>query len=681
MLIANEREKILSQDQNPDVEALPLCEGDDYSRNIFSGDVRYVIPLYQREFAWGTHDTSGGMDEIVQLMDDIAADRPSNRLYYLGSLVVARREEDGSLFEVIDGQQRLTALFLLFRCLNIEVSKDHVLSYECREKSDKILEALATETPINETIAKYTEAPEEVESSILQGVQVILHRLAVKGKEWEGKLRASLPQIRLYRVVVPDGTDLNRYFEIMNTRGEQLRPEDVIKARMMSVLVEDKDSQELFSDVWDACSQMDGYVQAYLSKRRELFFGERWTDWQEDVWRKVNMKKMPGNVRTGSVDGGRPSQSGRQGDALCELWENINVKGDEKRFSKDRDVGSWGHFESIVDFPHFLLHVLRIYCKTRGMKTDGRDKWWPSLDDTRLTSVFDEVGFSDVKSVMAFAKCLLKCRYLFDNFIVKREFDYEGDEDGDWSLKCLARSSPQDGSSSLYYKFTFGDEASDEEKNLMLQTCLRVSYTDQKGMNWITRLLLYLDGQAEIGIDPGVMSQKTEEILQEAVRETDFWKNGEYAQGVATPHVVLNYLDYLLWDKEKNSDFQFGFRTTVEHWYPQHPSEDMYDDWETVAKNYPNEDCGTVDRFGNLCIMYRKNNSKFSNLSPKAKSESYPKTVESGSLKLRKMAAIVENMSKHCKEWVRSECAKHEQEMLGLLRTALSKEIPSKIDA
>ena len=45
-----------------------------------------------------------------------------------------------------------------------------------------------------------------------------------------------LKKVRLLRVEVPHDTDLNHYFEIMNSRGEQLEKHEIIKAHCMSVL-------------------------------------------------------------------------------------------------------------------------------------------------------------------------------------------------------------------------------------------------------------------------------------------------------------------------------------------------------------------------------------------------------------------------------------------------------------
>lgn len=45
-----------------------------------------------------------------------------------------------------------------------------------------------------------------------------------------------------------------------------------------------------------------------------------------------------------------------------------------------------------------------------------------------------------------------------------------------------------------------------------------------------------------------------------------------------------------------------------------------------------------VDRLGNLCIISRNINSKFSNMSPVSKKNTIKETINKGSLKLRLMA-------------------------------------------
>lgn len=102
----------------------PLFILDDSNQTIFHKD-RYIIPLYQRPFAWSDK-------EICRLIEDINDFTTDH--YYLGSLIVYLRQD--GIYEVIDGQQRLTALFLLLTYLGDYRWGENRFSYECRERSD-----------------------------------------------------------------------------------------------------------------------------------------------------------------------------------------------------------------------------------------------------------------------------------------------------------------------------------------------------------------------------------------------------------------------------------------------------------------------------------------------------------------------------------------------------------------
>ena len=76
---------------------------------IFQSD-KYVIPRYQRAYAWER-------EQIEQLIDDILDFKQNN--YYIGSLIVAKVEGLENTYEVVDGQQRLTTLYLLQQYLRL----------------------------------------------------------------------------------------------------------------------------------------------------------------------------------------------------------------------------------------------------------------------------------------------------------------------------------------------------------------------------------------------------------------------------------------------------------------------------------------------------------------------------------------------------------------------------------
>ena len=73
----------------------------------------YRIPEYQRPYVWEN-------DQVTELLDDIMQARNSNSesQYFLGSMVLSKHtKEEGTTkyeeYDLLDGQQRLTTLFLI----------------------------------------------------------------------------------------------------------------------------------------------------------------------------------------------------------------------------------------------------------------------------------------------------------------------------------------------------------------------------------------------------------------------------------------------------------------------------------------------------------------------------------------------------------------------------------------
>lgn len=658
-----------------EIDRLTILAGG--GKTLFSEvGVRYVIPRYQRAYAWEEK-------EIEQLIDDICDDNDPKRDYYIGSLIVARRKaDDGVEYEVIDGQQRLTTIYLLLQCLLDEgyfsrgdVSVEEALSFDCRSKSNCTLAYIRSD-------ARKSEGKEELlDQSILLAVDIIKKKLAREfgdRVEDQKKFVDRLKHVVLYRIEVPEHTDLNRYFEIMNTRGEQLEQHDILKARLMNYL-DDACEREAFARIWEACSDMTGYVQMHFSvEDRVKLFGQCWSDSPSE------------NALRELCRGKRRSEGKPDGLDISKIIDPKSEVDDVDGALEERDAEV--RFESIIDFPYFLLHVLRVFCRVKRLSMDGAEELGSLLDDKLLLKDFNEVIFygrmggkriKDNKGKFArrFIMFLLRSRFLFDKFIIKRE-RVEGDQEGSWSLKELrvSKKKPSYANTGGVKKSKILEEAHAE--CLMIQSALRVSYTSPKVMHWITELLVWLfDDESELP----ELADRAERIAAEAVAEGFFekaleemgaydlqeYKSEDYAFGVRTPHIVFNYLDYLLWkdDKERYEDFVFEFRNSVEHWYPQHPSDGSIELWDER------------DVFGNLCIISRSVNSKFSNLSPASKMDTYRGMVQKGSLKLRKMGEIIDDLRKKerpgvaAKLWRQSECAKHEEKMISLLCEALQKAV------
>lgn len=652
------------------IDELAIVDKSGYS--IFNGTTYYSIHLYQRAYSWTE-------SQIEQLIDDINGLDDRVEKYYLGSLIVSKlnkcpesadnkrnyhfkpSQEEDNYFEVIDGQQRLTTLLLLLIFIkNDNLPKlKNTLSYECRQRAQKTFERL---------IEKESIPDEECDEAILDGYGVIKDKFEADKIDIDSFI-SKLAKLRLFRIQVPSGTDLNSYFEIMNTRGEQLEQHDILKARLMSH-IDDEQYKTIFARIWDACSDMNGYVQMHFdTSTQKILFGD---DWQ-----------LCGSNQLGSIINSSNDSAETCSVTLQEILDNDPNSNSKSDFDDEqRDYSEKAHFESIISFPYFLLHVLRVFTQVEKTELDVVNKQSNLIDDRNLLAEYDKVvnviqnGTSSYEHYsnnsdssgnpestinttdfpMDFIYCLLKCRFLFDKYIIKRE--YAGDSgESEWSLKEL-RTSKNGNSKNIYYVNTrlatddTNIDSNTKDSNLIIQSALRVSYTSPKSMHWITDLLIWLYKNDSGQLDN--FCEVTKEIARDAVKNY-LSDSGRNSMGTATPRIVFNYLDYLLWEreKEKYKDFVFEFRNSVEHWYPQHPSEGTFEPCPSEILN----------SFGNLCLVTRSINSKFSNMSPDAKKTTFKEMIKKGSLKLR----IMSEMTTTDNGWRKTSVKQHGDEMFKIL--------------
>ncbi|WP_133014826.1 DUF262 domain-containing protein [Clostridium cuniculi] len=584
-------------------------------------NVKYEIPIYQRNYAWGEN-------QIQQLIDDIY---DSNGTYFLGNLIV--NQKNTGVYEVIDGQQRLTTLYLLEKYLNMDFFNGS-LCFEAREKSNRTLSIIGTEERSN--------LLDELQSKeLINGYKMIedyFKSKMIKNQDF----REKLDNVQLIRIQVPQNIDLNHYFEIMNTRGEQLELHEIAKAKLLSKLSTDED-KKAGALIWDACSNMDSYVQMnFDSKIRKSLFTKDWSGLKSEV---SNFDKVKEKV----IDEEEYSlfNSSR---TLIEILQNPQThKNDASKISEENE-----RFESIISFPNFILQV---------NKTISEDNENESMLDDKNFLKNIELNWDNEEKAKNFIYNLLKCRVLFDKYIIKREFTKDYKETGKWSLQRLESYKDEKRGNSLKPKYigTFGGDDNNNKQLRTLQSCLRITYTSPKTMHWISLVLRNLINDKNINI-----LKLLEDYCVKKVKESDY----EQASGFGFERIVFTYLDYILYRdgysykgksiiSKLDDDWYFQFRNSIEHFYPQHPIDtESFMKWEDEELN----------SFGNLALITVSGNSKFSNLPPEGKVTSYKGIIEQ-SLKLKVMKEMI-----YINDgiWNKEIVAIHKDEMFNILKNGQS---------
>lgn len=616
----------------------------------------FRVPIYQRNYAWGE-------DEIGQLLKDIN-DIDKNKNYYLGTLVLYNNAD---YQDVIDGQQRLTTLYLLNKILAVrscDVAEiKNQLAFESRPKTTEFFKALFEKESI-EAIEQLCNETKELDNFLVAINEInkfIEQDLKGNIKEFKEKF---LKNTFLFTTELPGKTDVNHYFEIMNNRGEQLEKHEILKAEFLNKL-EDRYNKEKFAKIWEANSQMDNHVQYYFNmEARKTLFDENLNSFPTD-------EKIEAFLINKNEKGDLLFEKTNEDDVQCGI-EILNTYQLPNQFKQDLSSTHVEKFKSIIDFENFLLQVLSLL---QGFEDTN-------LDDKNLLKNF---GYDSSKDILfpnsiTFIKKLLQVRFIFDKYIVKREINENQDNAWQWVIRSFSSYDK-----SFVQNNTFSDEYW-SEKLVMLQSMFQVSYFPNVNKTWLRDLLNYLCN------DTNTDAQSIYDFLMNAMKNRYIDSGFNTDQGLQTPRAVFNFLDYLLWEeyyehirgqedvknqkidaenknylgkisnlKNNFKSFRFTQRNSIEHFFPQ----SKIDDLTVENANETDENrVGIINSFGNLCLISSSSNSSYNKEHP-----SFKKSKGRSKNESLKQQLMFESMDED--SWGQKEIEKHQKEMMQLMHCIL----------
>lgn len=237
---------------------------------IFCDDYLFKIPNYQRPYSWTIDQASELVmdlqDHIKGKEDDIETLNP----YFLGSIVLVKGDKPAS--EVIDGQQRLTTLTILFSVLrylvkdtNIKnditkylvrkgstlLDKEDIFSLSLREKDREFFQNNIQD---ENGLEKLFECKTELKDSrfnIKKNAEYIHNYL--KDEPQKELIRLTQFIVTSCYLVVVTTSDVDsayRIFSVMNDRGLDLTATDILKSSIIGEIQEPEVQQE-YTSKWE----------------------------------------------------------------------------------------------------------------------------------------------------------------------------------------------------------------------------------------------------------------------------------------------------------------------------------------------------------------------------------------------------------------------------------------------
>lgn len=258
-------------------------------RKVFSDDFVFNIPNYQRPYAWTTEQTEQLLKDLVDAVEDESSDINLIPPYFLGNIVLIK-PIDQSESEVVDGQQRLTTLTMLFAVLRELLPKykndleslicqpEHLLAgiparprLILREKDrdffEKCIQSNGLDQLNNIGIANLSDS----QRNIVENTRLLIKRITEELPTETQKLRFTqflLQRCFLVIVHTADFDSAYRIFSVLNDRGLDLSITDILKA-----------------DVIGKFSRQS-YLNESARKELEAKYTRKWEDLEEQLGRK-----------------------------------------------------------------------------------------------------------------------------------------------------------------------------------------------------------------------------------------------------------------------------------------------------------------------------------------------------------------------------------------------------------
>lgn len=253
---------------------------------VFADSKTYEIPRYQRPYSWSE---TNAYDLVNDTYD---AFETKDKEYFIGSVIYIEKEKD-KLFDVVDGQQRLTTLTILFSKLR-DLIKDEAAKSEIQKR---IL-------PIN----ALTKKPQTPRLTVRQQDQSFFEKYILLGEVCTDKTDLSETQIKflvnsnVFHVYLADKTENElclfanfllenvyivsvktenlqsayRLFNVLNARGLPLSNADLIKNKLFDI-AKDDDEQDTIEEKWTELEDIIGIsnLDVFLGHHRTSLKGDK----------------------------------------------------------------------------------------------------------------------------------------------------------------------------------------------------------------------------------------------------------------------------------------------------------------------------------------------------------------------------------------------------------------------
>lgn len=215
----------------------------------------FRIPEYQRAYAWGNR-------QRIDLFNDILDVRRSGREHFMATVVALAREsrsigaDEFRSVELVDGQQRVTTLIILLKAIEKALTTDSTSDAKVKQEigdllvkgDDHSLILLQTNHDSSNIFANYVRTGEIDKKSAVTAADINLTDAAQECELFVSQWSRDKPLIELVATIrnrlsviyheLADEATVYRVFEVLNSRGLDVKWIDKLKSQLMALIFE-----------------------------------------------------------------------------------------------------------------------------------------------------------------------------------------------------------------------------------------------------------------------------------------------------------------------------------------------------------------------------------------------------------------------------------------------------------
>ncbi len=616
-------------------EKTELSPSDIVDRNYY-----FEIPLYQRIFEWEE-------ENIKQLLQDLWTQYNKYKLqpqqYFIGAFTCKpTSNESPSTFDLLDGQQRITALMIIASVLKDKDTdnkwKDFIyknekfrIRYVSRPKDEYKLKELcglwSSEPPKSLNTGNSSDDISRMKRC-KDGVEAFLNAPKVKDdlKNFSKYIYQNLTIIKTSLPADYTHQDIFQYFDRFNTPSPNLENYEIVKFKLLEGLGK---YQKLYTKLLEAAINMD---KCLIRKRRQrgnkdeapASINTRFTaaisfalDKSEELNKEYRTSTLNDvyltNDENNKNEEAQEGTNSKFSDLLVKLFKEDTPWEDKiKKEEKENN-----HFFSTPFFMLFTLYIKVVDDQEKKIKLEEYSAT-NFFDKSKIIKTFNQFFFNGIDSEneqcekKKFIRQLILYRLLLDKYFIIKDKDkhYKLNDD-----------------------LLNGEDSTNNEKLKQYEAMLFFSHYEGNYYKWLVRFLSYIKENInkDENLESSKLLTKLKSIDNDNIKDSDVKQQISKFQNIQNSLNALTYgnidrywfyrLDYYLWEEYKNDQqstnnqdktwsidplignfingYYFRALRSIEHVDPQNPNTNDGD--INTLKD--------IDQFGNLALISSSTNS------------------------------------------------------------------------